>query len=121
MNQDPGLRTLLDLHGQILDQEGGYWIKIEAWEVTPSTVMPHGIRYSLTLHEPYGNRILGYDNAHAVKPKGSGFHAGLRRPYDHRHLHARDHGVAYEFKDAHQLLTDFFIEVDRVLKEDRGT
>jgi len=29
---------------------------------------PHGIRYSLTLHDKYGARVLGYDNAHAVKP-----------------------------------------------------
>ncbi len=33
-----------------------------------SAEVPHEIRYALTLHEPYGKRILGYDNAHAVKP-----------------------------------------------------
>jgi hypothetical protein len=27
------IQTLLDLHEQILDQEDGYWIKIEAWQV----------------------------------------------------------------------------------------
>jgi mannose-1-phosphate guanylyltransferase len=27
--------------------------------------------------------------------------------------------LPYEFKDAHQLLSDFFVEVDRVLKEAR--
>ncbi|MBU3725801.1 MAG: hypothetical protein FGM18_09880 [Burkholderiaceae bacterium] len=31
--------------------------------------------------------------------------------------HASDSGVAYEFQNAHQLLADFFNEVDRVLKE----
>ena len=65
--QDHQIRTLLDLHDQIIDQEGGYWLKIEAWEVISSEVIPHGIRYSLTLHDPNGKRILGYDNAHAVK------------------------------------------------------
>ncbi len=30
--------------------------------------MPHGIRYALTLHDRYGTRLLGFDNAHAVKP-----------------------------------------------------
>jgi len=30
-----------------------------------------------------------------------------------------DKGVPYEFKDAYQLLADFFKEVDRVLKEAR--
>jgi hypothetical protein len=31
--QDAGLRTLLDLSGQVIDQEDGYWVKIDAWEV----------------------------------------------------------------------------------------
>ena len=79
--------------------------------------IPHGIRYSLTLHEPYGNRILGYDNSHAVKPPKKFKFAGQRLPYDHKHRHVTDKGVPYEFKDAYQLMTDFFAEVDRVLKE----
>lgn len=29
MGRDPAIDTLLDLHGSILDQGGGYWIKIE--------------------------------------------------------------------------------------------
>lgn len=110
------LDTLLDLHGEILVQEGGYWIKIEAWTVEPSEGIPHGIRYSLTLHDPKGKRILGYDNAHAIEPPGKGF-AGRRLEYDHVHRHAKDKGVAYEFSSAGQLLTDFFEEVDKVLKE----
>jgi hypothetical protein len=47
-----GLQNLLDLAGSIIDQGDGYWIKIEAWSVTPSDMIPHGIRYALTLHEP---------------------------------------------------------------------
>jgi len=31
--------------------------------------------------------------------------------------HISDQGVHYEFKDAYQLLQDFFADVDRVLKE----
>jgi hypothetical protein len=31
--------------------------------------------------------------------------------------HISDQGVPYEFKDAYQLLQDFFADVDRVLKE----
>ena len=117
MREDWGLRTLLDLHGQIIDQEGGYWVKIEVWAVPVSRDIPHGIRYSLTLHEPYGNRILGFDNAHAVKPPKKFKYSGIRLPYDHKHRHASDKGVPYEFKDAHQLLSDFFEEVDLILKE----
>ena len=81
--------------------------------------IPHGVRYALTLHEPYGKRILGYDNAHAVKPPKKFKYAGTKLPYDHKHRHVSDKGVPYEFKDAHQLLSDFFVEVDRVLKEAR--
>ena len=113
------IRTLLDLHDQIIDQEDGYWIKIEAWEVKPSKDVPHGIRYTLTLHAPSGKRILGYDNAHAVKTKGNKF-SGQRLPFDHKHRHVADKGVPYEFKDAHQLLSDFFTEVNSVLKEVRS-
>ena len=110
------IRTLLDLHGQVIDQEDGFWIKIDAWEVAVSAEIPHGIRYSLTLHAPDGTRILGYDNAHAIKVKGMKY-AGQRISFDHMHRHASDKGVPYEFVDAYQLLSDFFIEVDSVLKE----
>jgi len=119
MREDRGITTLLDLHDQIIDQGGGYWVKIEAWVVPASKDIPHGIRYALTLHEPYGKRILGYDNAHAVKPPKKFKYAGTRLPYDHKHRHASDKGVPYEFKDAQQLLSDFFSEVDRVLMEAR--
>ena len=114
--KDVGIRTLLDLSDQVLDQEGGYWIKIDAWEVPVTRDIPHGVRYSLTLHAPSGKRLLGFDNAHAVKPSGKRY-SGSRRPFDHQHKHAADRGVPYTFVDAHQLLGDFFKEADRVLQE----
>lgn len=117
MERDAAINTLLDLHGSILDQGGGYWIKLEAWQVDVSDKIPHGIRYSLTLHEPYGKRILGYDNAHAVKPPKKFKYAGRILAYDHKHRHVTDKGVPYEFKDAQQLISDFFADVDRVLCE----
>jgi hypothetical protein len=117
MKRDSAMDTLLDLHGSILDQGGGYWIKLEAWQVDVSDEIPHGIRYSLTLHEPYGKRILGYDNAHAVKPPKKFKYAGRIMTYDHKHRHTTDKGVPYEFIDAQQLMRDFFADVDRVLLE----
>jgi hypothetical protein len=72
---------------------------------------------SLTLHEPYGKRIMGYDNSHAVKLPKKFKYAGQWLAYDHKHRHISDKGIPYEFKDAYQLLADFFEEVDRVLKE----
>jgi len=117
MRADPSLETLLDLDGSILEQERGYWIKLEAKRVEESENTPHGIRYSLTLHNKFGTRVLGYDNAHAVKrPKKFKF-AGRRLTYDHRHRTASDKGVPYEFESPERLLEDFFTEVDRVIKE----
>ena len=109
------IQTLLDLHGQVIDQEDGYWIKVEAWQVEVTQMIPHGIRYSLSLHSPNGKRILAYDNAHAVKVKGKKY-SGRRIEFDHKHRHEDDIGVPYLFKDAYQLLADFFEEADTVLK-----
>jgi hypothetical protein len=113
---DTGIQNLLDLHGTVLDQEDGYWIKLEAWAVAATQDIPHGIRYSLTLHAPSGKRILGYDNAHAVKVKGKKF-AGQKLTFDHKHRTVADQGVPYGFSSAHQLLADFFNDATRVLLE----
>jgi hypothetical protein len=119
MERDTSIDTLLDLNGSVLDQGNGYWIKLEAWRVDISKQIPHGIRYSLTLHEPYGGRILGYDNAHAIKLPKKFKYAGRILAFDHKHRHISDKGVPYEFKSAQQLLEDFFSDVDRVLLEVR--
>ena len=54
-DRDPGLDTLLELHGQTLFvDEIGHWVKfvVLRTEVTPKR--PHGLSYSLTLHAPDG-------------------------------------------------------------------
>ena len=117
MRRDTGLEALLDLDGWIADQGHGYWIKVEARRVDPTPEIPHGIRYSLKLHDPNGTRILGYDNAHGVKRPRKYKYAGHVLAYDHKHRHSEDKGIAYEFQDADQLMKDFFADVDRVLQE----
>ena len=117
MQNIQGIETLLELTGQVVQQEHGYWVEIHAWRVEATPVMPHGIRYALTLHEPGGKRVMGYDNAHAAKPSGGFKYAGQILPYDHKHHHVSDRGAPYKFKDAYQLLQDFFADVDRILKE----
>ena len=114
-----GLEYLLGLDGNIeVQNDAGYWVKMEVSSVDVTAERPHGIRYSLTLHAPDNTRLIGFDNAHCVRPVGSRFkHAGKRFPYDHRHRHALDEGVLYEFDTAYQLVSDFYAEVDRVLKE----
>lgn len=115
--RDAGIDTLLDLDKSILDQGNGYWVKISARRVEESEHIPHGIRYSLTLHDRHGTRILGFDNAHSVKPPGKFKYAGQVLTHDHKHQDATDKGTPYAFSSADQLLADFFSAVDRALIE----
>lgn len=115
MKPDPGLENLLSLDGTEYTEENGYWYKIEASRVEPTKERPHGIRYNLTFHDNCNQRILGFDNAHAVKTK-NGF-AGTIRSYDHVHRSIKDKGVPYQFKNAQQLLSDFLREVDSIMNK----
>jgi hypothetical protein len=117
MEQDITLTILLDLHGTEYTEENGYWYKIEAWQVSPSKEIPHGIRYNLTLHDYHNKRIMGFDNAHAIKSKSRAKFKGRIVAYDHKHNSAVDAGTPYAFANAQQLLSDFFNEVNRILKE----
>lgn len=115
MKRDIGIDILLELNGTIYHEENGYWYKIEAYLVTPSKERPHGISYNLTLHDNYNKRILGFDNAHAVQSGKK--YKGRTIKYDHMHKNHLDKGTPYEFKDAHQLLNDFFEQVNRIIKD----
>jgi hypothetical protein len=120
MQVDTGLEYLLGLDGDVqVQNEMGFYVQIEVARVDVTRDRPHGIKYSLTLHDPMGLRMMGFDNAHGgVKPAGSKFkHAGMHYPFDHRHRHAGDKGVAYQFDTAYKLLSDFYEEVDRVLNK----
>ncbi len=111
-----GLESLLDLDGQILVQEDGSWIKIEARLVTKNQHRPHGLKYSLTLHARDGRRLMGYDNAHGLNDKGNQ-HIAERLLFDHKHPYKRSKAQLYKFSSPEELLTDFFLEVDQLLKE----
>lgn len=100
-----GLDRLLDLDGEVLVLTGeGHWVKIEAKLVAESPMRPHGIKYSLSFHDPGNRRILGYDNGHGLPQR--------YQPADHRHRASQDVAVPYDFEDAEQLLVDFFRDVD---------
>lgn len=66
---ETGLETLFSLDGEIFPMDNGYWTKFEVKRVDVSEKTPHGIRYSLTLHDKNNIRIFGIDNAHAFKPE----------------------------------------------------
>ncbi|MEO6824083.1 MAG: hypothetical protein ABI167_05040 [Nitrosospira sp.] len=53
-----GLDALLDLDGYIVARGLGCWVKVDTWWIEVTLKIPHGIRYSLTLHEPYGKRLI---------------------------------------------------------------
>lgn len=110
------LEFLLAFDGRIHWYEGGYHIRFEIRRVKKTAVRPHGLRYSFTLHDPDGVRLLGFDNAHTVRPPGSRFKS---RPEaaDHWHRTESDEGRPYEFSDAETLIDDFMNEVARVLTE----
>lgn len=106
--RDNTLETLLELNGFIAEVENGYWVKMEAKRISsPNINKPYGIKYSLTLHAPSGERMLGYDNAHQV-PK-----ADRNAPHDHAHKGQRI--LQYNYKSATKLLEDFWKDVDRFL------
>ena len=114
-DRDPGLDTLLDLHGQTLFvDETGHWVKFVAVQTAATAERPHALSYSLTLHAPDGERLVGFDNAHPVRERRG---PGMRRrtQCDHRHR-LRSIGP-YEYTDAATLLEDFWKEVDAVLRE----
>lgn len=115
MKPDIGLEVLLSLDGTEYTEENGYWYKIEVSKIEPTKERPHGIRYNLTLHDNYNRRVLGFDNAHAVRAKKQGYYIGTKMFYDHVHRGMKDTGEPYEFKNAAQLLNDFFDEVNSML------
>jgi hypothetical protein len=108
---DPTLHALLDLDGQVLvvDPEGGHWVRFVVTQVPVSPAKPHGIDYSLTLHGPDGERLVGFDNAHPVGKRMRG------EPQDHRHRLRTIR--TYDYQDAATLLADFWSTVDAVLRE----
>ena len=113
---DPGDDALLDLDGQtlVVDAKSGYWVRFSVKKVEPSAERPHRLSYSLTLHGPDGQRIIGFDNAHTVR-SAAGPGGRKKGPADHRH---RKGAVRpYRFSGAVSLLEDFWADVDRVLKE----
>ncbi len=114
--RDRSLDTLLDLDGQVLvvDPAGKHWVRFSVRRVPPTPERPHGLSYSLSLHDERNERLVGFDNAHPVKPT-AGPSGKTRQRQDHRH---RLRTIRpYDYTDAATLLADFWAEVDAALKE----
>lgn len=109
------LENLLNLDGEVFPMDSGYWVKFEAKKVQISTSIPHGIRYSITLHNRLNRRVIGYDNAHSFKPKQK--YGAKKETYDH--IHKQMDIVSYEFETASQLLEDFWKSVEYYMENNR--
>jgi len=88
--EDYELEVLLNLDGFEFHFVEGYLVKISARPVEATSARPHGVRYSLTLHDPARIRIYGLDNAHGI---------GRRRAdFDHRHVYGRRRVAPYIYR-----------------------
>jgi hypothetical protein len=112
--EDRELLTLLDLDGQQYQLEK-YWVKIEARTVPKDAFRPHGIKYSLTLHDRNNRRILGFDNAHAPATKGRRGKKYGGRIVTWDHVHHQQEVQAYAFSSASRLIEDFWDAVEKIV------
>jgi hypothetical protein len=110
--KDQTLETLLALDGEVFLLENGYWVKFFAKRLEPGPHVPFGIRYSLTLHDRNNIRILGFDNAHAVRRKGKK-HGSRMVTWDHKHSTRRV--APYRFQSASKLIEDFWKAVNNIV------
>jgi hypothetical protein len=78
------LEFLLAFDGRTHWLDQGYRLKFEIRTGEATAERPHGLRYSATLHEPDGERLVGFDNAHGVPGVGSPF---KKRPAAADHWH----------------------------------
>jgi len=115
-HDDPSVTYFLELDGAVffVDEKCRYRVEIKASRTDVTPERPHGLSYSLTLHDFSGDRILGFDNAHPVAAS-KGPSGKRHRFHDHRHRYNRTR--VYTFVDTETLISDFYNAVDQVLKE----
>ncbi len=113
--RDEGLDRLFDLDGFIAEVGGGLWVKIVAQRVPSDVDRPHGVSYTLTLHDATGRRVFGIDNSHVVRlTRGPAGRSSAARD----HLHRGESVRPYAYRDADTLMDDFWREVEAILKKE---
>ena len=97
--RDFGSDSLLALDGDryFVDDKGDLEAIFKVTSVAVSPGRPHGLKYTLMLLNAKGERIVCFDNAHAVS-QGSGPGKNNSKQYDHMHIGKKV--TPYEFKDA---------------------
>lgn len=121
---DPGIENLLYMDGDAYeaDAELEYSVHFEVKRAEVTEGRAHGIKYSLTLHDKHGARLLGFDNAHEIEDKLRGRFSKHRKisKWDHEHKF-KDIAVIkpYGYQSAGQLLEDFWAAVDSAIELDK--
>ena len=117
-DKDLAVEYFLELDGTVhfVDEECKYRVEIKAKRTHVTPERPHGLSYSLTLHNKKNERILGFDNAHPV-PANKGPSGKKHKFHDHKHRYERTR--IYKFEDTGTLISDFYASVEQVMK-DRG-
>jgi len=110
--QKNDLEALLELDGIEYGIGTDYWVKFSAKKITANEHRPFGVKYSLTMHNQYGTRLVGFDNAHLADIKRKKYTA-KRLAWDHKH----QRGVIsdYDFYSAGQLIEDFWNLIDKII------
>lgn len=99
---------LLVERARVYPMECGWQVVIRADLVDPTPQQPHGLDYAIILQDERGNRIFGYDNAHAYDG------AGVDDRWDHEHRVGRvGQRFRYDFSSAAELITHFFDALER--------
>lgn len=114
--EDYALQTLLDLDGRSYWLEK-YWVKFEVRPVEKTIHRPHGLKYSITLHDRNNSRVLGFDNAHQMKRRGRRTSKYTGRVVTWDHIHRCEKEEYYVFSSATQLLSDFWDAANKIMGE----
>lgn len=112
--KDFGIDGLLALSGDryFIDDTGDLEVIFNISRIAVSPARPHGLKYSLVLLNSKGDRLVCFDNAHALSQRwGSG--KRIAKVFDHKHIGNKV--VAYIYKDAYSLVADFWREVDKLV------
>lgn len=112
------LEFLLAFDGRVHWYAQGYFTKFVIRRVLPTKQRPHGLSYTLTLHAPEGERLMGFDNAHTVAARGR--HAKRQAEADHWHRTGDDPGRPYGFTDAETLICRLLCQGRAHPKRTRG-
>lgn len=116
MINDRTIQNLLDLDGikYVIDYELKLWVKFEAKRVKKTQFRPQGIKYSLSLHDQFNDRLMGFDNAHSIECVEKQMASPIR-VVDHWHQNYKDSGKPYYYVNAEKLLIDFWVEVNNIV------